>query len=126
MSEENADIVIGSRFLKRKAKESVLKNICRRIIGCVMYLLTGEKITDPTSGMRIYKEEVWKYFLKDDNLSPEPDTMVYFIRHGFRVREVAVEMNERMTGESYLTVSKSIKYVIMVISSMIFIQWWRR
>lgn len=126
MEEENLDIVIGSRFLKAVEKESMLKKIGRKFISAIIFILTGTKLSDPTSGMRLYKDTIWKLFLKDESLAPEPDTLVYFLRKKYRVQEVAVKMNERVAGESYLTATKSIKYMIHVVSSMLFIQWWRK
>lgn len=127
MEEDNADIVIGSRFLNQpKVKEPVHKKACRKLISAVIFCLTGTIITDPTSGLRMYRDTVWDVFEKDDNAAPEPDTLVYFMKNKFRVKEIAVQMNERTFGKSYLTITKSMKYMMNVVSSMLLVQWWRK
>ena len=60
------------------------------------------------------------------NLPPEPDTLVYMIKKGFKVKEIQVEINERIFGHSYLTMWKSLKYMINVFVSIIFIRAFQR
>ena len=50
--EEGYDIVIASRFLENK-KSFKLRMLGSRIISFAIFLTTGTKISDPTSGMRI-------------------------------------------------------------------------
>ena len=59
------------------------------------------------------------------NLAPEPDTMAYFIRCGYNIDEIQVEMKERTAGESYLNVSNSIKYMMNICASILIVQWFR-
>lgn len=46
------------------------------------------------------------------NMGPEPDTIGYLLRCGARVEEVQVQMHERMAGVSYLTLGRSMKYML--------------
>ena len=57
---------------------------------------------------------------------PEPDTLAHLIRSGAGVKEVQVEMRERIAGESYLNFSRSIKYMLHMCFSIMFIQWCRK
>ena len=61
-------------------------------------------------------------FVTNTSLTPEPDTIVYMMKKGMSVEEVQVEMKDREFGESYLTPIKSMKYMINMISSIIFIR----
>lgn len=127
MQRENADIIIGSRYaLKGQVKENISKKICRKLISKMILFLTGTVVEDPTSGYRLYKDTVYNMFATDDNLAPEPDTLVYFLKKGFCIKEVGVKMNDRKYGDSYLTFAKSLKYMINVLSAMLFVQWWRQ
>lgn len=127
MYQEDIDIVIGSRYTggRKSQNDNVNKKVCRKIISGVIRCLAGSRITDPTSGLRMYRDSVYRLFVEDNIVAPEPDTIVYFLKHQYKVKEIAVEMREREYGESYLTVPKAIQYIFNTISSMILIQWWR-
>ena len=92
------------------------------IIQFAIKLVTGKRITDPTSGMRAYNKKAIKEFITNTSLTPEPDTIVYMIKKGFTVQEVQVEMKEREFGESYLNAFKSIEYMLSMMFSIIFIR----
>ena len=63
-------------------------------------------------------------FAQNMNFYAEPDTLCYTIHHGYKVKEVQVEMKEREGGESYFANPfKSIKFMLGVLLSIIFVQW---
>ena len=63
---------------------------------------------------------------KEMNLAPEPDTMAYFIRCGYNIEEIQVEMSEREQGTSSFNVGHTIKYMCRMIISIFFIQPFRK
>lgn len=121
---ENADIVIGSRFVE-KCKEVSARMIGSRVITVAIKLTTGKRVSDPTSGMRLFNRAMIKRFATDDSLNPEPESISLLIRKGAKVREVQVEMRERQAGESYLNIPKSIAYMARACISILFVQWFR-
>ena len=117
------DYVVGSRFVNRP-KPASLRMIGSRIICFFIRLKTGVKVTDPTSGMRALGKKVIADFAQNMNFYAEPDTLCYTIHHGYKVKEVQVEMKEREGGESYFANPfKSIKFMLGVLLSIIFVQW---
>ena len=125
LEKEKAHIVIGSRFVntKRKFSMRMLGNI---LISCAIKLTTGKTIKDPTSGMRLFNKEMIEEFSKKINYAPEPDTISYLIKNGVKVSEVQVNMTNRVAGESYLNWSRSIKYMMYMFVSIMFIQFFRK
>ena len=121
IEKSEADIVIGSRFVNKK-KEMSLRMIGSRVISFFVRLTTGKKIKDPTSGMRAYNRNAIKEIANNSSLTPEPDTMVYFIKKGYKIKEVQVEMSQREFGKSYLNAWKSIQYMINITLSILFIR----
>lgn len=110
-----ADIAMGSRFLDRTSKsydQSFLRDIGAKYIAFLIRVFSGLKLTDPTSGMRAFNQTILTQMSSAVNERPEPDTILYFARCNYVIREVQVEMRERMAGESYLTTGKAIKYMI--------------
>lgn len=122
---ENVQVAIGSRFVTEK-KERSLRMLGSCILSSMIRLSTGKKIQDPTSGMRMFGKEVLYEFAYDMNYGPEPDTISYLIKQGKKVEEIQVTMDERIAGESYLNLVRSIKYMIYMSFSIIFIQGFRR
>lgn len=124
MKSEDADIVIGSRFVTAKKPKS-LRMLGNNIIEVCIFLTTGKKVNDPTSGMRLFNKRMIKKLANTMNYGPEPDTVAYLIRCGAKVREVQVEMQERVAGESYLNAFRSVQYMLHMVLSILIIQWFR-
>lgn len=120
-----AQIVIGSRFVTEKKPRS-LRMLGSNVISGLIRLSTGFRLNDPTSGMRLFNRDVVKEFALNINYGPEPDTISYLIKRGVKVKEVQVKMDERIAGESYLNLSKSMKYMILMSFSILFIQGFRK
>lgn len=121
---ENADIVIGSRFLTVR-KDHSLRMIGSRMITVLIKLLTGHRISDPTSGLRLYGRTVLEQYYFDNSLNPEPESIALFLKRGFIVSELQVEMRERQGGKSYLNPFRSIQYMVRVLSTLLFVHWLR-
>lgn len=121
---EGYDIVIGSRFVSER-KPFVLRMLGSRIICYAIYFTNFKKLTDPTSGMRIYSDKIIRRLARNINCAPEPDTISYLMKRGAKIAEVQVEMDERIAGESYLTFTKSIAYMLRISLSILIVQWFR-
>ena len=123
--EEGYDIVIGSRFVTEKKGWSA-RMIGSRVIGSAIRLTTGTRVTDPTSGMRMFNRKMIEEFALNLNYGPEPDTVSYLIKQGARIAEVPVIMDERLLGASYLTPVNASRYMIKMLISILLIQNFRK
>lgn len=118
--EKGYDIVIGSRFVDEK-KQFSLRMLGSRIITAMIKLTTGATINDPTSGMRIINKKLIKDYAFEINRKPEPDTLAFQIKKGFKAKEVQVKMEDRLAGTSiYAGLGNSIKYMLKVLVTIIF------
>ena len=124
MQEQKMDIVIGSRFLTQK-KPHTLRMLGSSLISFAIRITTGKQLTDPTSGMRMFNRKLIIEFSTRLNYGPEPDTIAYLLRNKARVQEVQVSMDERIAGESYLNMARSIRYMMNMLISILFIQFFR-
>lgn len=118
------NITIGSRYLEKKGG-SAMKALGRGIISLCILITTGQRITDPTSGMRIYDRRVMELFMSSVHYSPEPDTLSFVLRKGMKVSEVQVLMKDRAHGRSYLDITESIRYMFRMCTSILLVQWFR-
>lgn len=118
--ENGYDIVIGSRFVNEK-KHFSLRMLGSRIITTMIKITTGVTINDPTSGMRIINKKLIKDYAFEINRKPEPDTLAFQIKKGFKAKEVQVKMEDRIAGTSiYAGLGNSIKYMLKVLITIIF------
>jgi glycosyltransferase involved in cell wall biosynthesis len=116
MLEENNDIVIGSRFIKKVGFQSTFaRRLGISYFSKLIKVLTHQTITDPTSGFRMCGKKVIDFFAKDyPEDYPEPESIVSAIRNKFKVVEIDVSMNERQGGISSISFLKSVYYMIKV------------
>lgn len=119
------DVCVASRFVDQK-KPHGLRMLGSNIIQFTLKLTTRKTVKDPTSGMRMFNRATMKAMAEQADYGPEPDTLAHLIRSGARVKEVQVEMHDRIAGESYLSFSRSIKYMLHMCFSIMFIQWCRK
>ncbi|SFO35012.1 hypothetical protein SAMN05216351_10733 [Pseudobutyrivibrio sp. JW11] len=114
--ENNADMIIGSRFLENKGfQSSSIRRVGIKFFSGLIQILTGQLISDPTSGLRMVGKKAIKLFSQDyPSDYPEPETDVQLVSRGYKVIEIPVVMNERQGGESSISARKSIYYMIKV------------
>lgn len=123
--DEGFDIAIGSRFVE-VPKPNTMRMLGSNLISFAIRLTTGVKLSDPTSGMRMYSKSLIKEFATSINYGPEPDTISFLLKQGVTVGEVQVKMAERVTGESYLNLTRSITYMVKMLISILFLQNFRK
>lgn len=119
------DIVIGSRFVNLK-KGNSLRMVGSKMITVAIKITTGIRVSDPTSGMRMFSRNMIKEFAQNLNYGPEPDTVSYLLKNGAKISEVPVRMEERQAGESYLNLANSGKYMMKMLISILFVQNFRK
>lgn len=123
--EKGNDIVIASRFVTEKKSLSP-RMLGSRVISLAIKLTTGKTIKDPTSGMRMFNRKLIREFAENVNYGPEPDTISYLMKNGAKISEVQAKMEERMAGESYLNFTRSISYMVRMVTSIVIIQNFRK
>lgn len=116
MKTQNADMIIGSRFIEKEGfQSSLMRRIGISYFTKMIKVLTGVTITDPTSGFRLADRSVIEMFAQDYPTDyPEPESVVAILRHGKKVVEYPVRMRARQGGQSSITIGKSVYYMIKV------------
>ena len=113
---EHADMVIGSRFINKEGfQSSGARRVGIKYFTMLIKLLTGAKITDPTSGLRMVNREIIEFFAEEYPKDyPEPESVVAILRRKKKVLELPVIMRERSGGVSSISMKKSVYYMIKV------------
>lgn len=122
---QTCDVVIGSRFLKNNEyKPGLLKSAGIKLFRQIIRIITGETITDPTSGYRCMNRNVFKYFTGDNYPSDYPDANIIIEMHrmGFKLAELPVTMVPNPEGRSmHRGIFKIIYYLFKVFLSILVI-----
>jgi len=116
LRKDEADVVIGSRFLEKKGFQSTaLRRIGIRMFQGLSRVTSSNRISDTTSGFRAYNARAFA-FLADNYPSdyPEVEAITLLSRRGFRIAEVPVAMRERQGGVSSISTPRSLYYLVKV------------
>ena len=113
---EEADVVIGSRFLEKEGfQSSQSRRIGIGILSLLIKLTTGRRIKDVTSGYRAVNKRFIQIFSADYPTDyPEPEAIITAIMNRGKVMEVPVQMKAREGGTSSINFRKSVYYMIKV------------
>ena len=116
-SDPGVDMVCGSRFLTdRGYPATISRRTGIHIFAFLLSRIVGQRVTDPTSGFRLYNRRAIALFAGDyphDYPEVEAVLMVHFHRLG--MTEVPVRMLERGGGRSSIRSGKSVYYMVKVL-----------
>lgn len=114
IKKNEADIVIGSRFINNEGfQSSIMRRIGINFLSNLIRLCCGVKIKDVTSGFRAVNKRFIQVYAEEYSQDyPEPEAIVAGALLGGRIREVPVIMHERKGGTSSINAWKPAYYMI--------------
>ena len=123
----DADICVGSRFVTNDGyRSSASRRVGIRVLAWTASRLTGQRVTDPTSGFQAVNRDGIALFAADyPHDYPEVEAIVMVEKHRLRLLEVPVAMREREHGQSSITAARSVYYMAKVLLA-IFVGSFRR
>ena len=84
-------------------------------------MITGQKITDSTSGFRLLnKKAILAISEIYPDEYPEPEALIIYYKLKLRVGELPVEMRSRQGGKSSISTFASVYYLLKVTLAVIF------
>jgi glycosyltransferase involved in cell wall biosynthesis len=105
MKSVNADMVIGSRYIKKTVYKTPLRRfLCIKFLSIILNIFFKIKIADPTSGYRLFNRKAVGFLLdhyKDGY--PEVLSIAALTTAGYKIEEVSVNMRCRFNGKSSLS-----------------------
>jgi len=112
-----ADLVVGSRFLSEGGfTSSIQRRLGSKILSFIVSVLVGRRITDTTSGFRLYGKKAIAFF---SSMYPEdyPEVEAFILAHkkGLRIEEVPAEISARKFGKSSITIPRAVYYMVKVL-----------
>lgn len=121
VTQGECDLCIGSRFIEETGYVgSPFRRAGIFYFERLIHLISGQKITDPTSGFRAANREVIRLFAEFyPSDYPEPEVIIYLRRKKKKIQERAVKMHSRQGGTSSITPFKSVYYMAKVTLSIV-------
>jgi glycosyltransferase involved in cell wall biosynthesis len=109
LREERADVVIGSRYAQdQEVPTPLVRRLTHRMLGAVLTLMAGWRVTDPTSGFWAFGGRALRILVEHHPSGyPEPELVLFLSRNAIRVVEVPVPMRERTAGRTSLTAPRT-------------------
>jgi glycosyltransferase involved in cell wall biosynthesis len=117
-ADRDVDMVCGSRFLDQDYKypAAVSRRTGIHIFAFVLSRIVGQRVSDPTSGFRLYNWRAISLFARDyPHDYPEVEAVLMVHHHALTMREVPVRMFKRGGGSSSITSGKSVYYMVKVL-----------
>lgn len=112
------DFTVGSRFLGKGGssfRSTLMRRVGIRFLSGIIRLVTGCRLTDPTSGFRAANRKAIGYLAEEYPIDyPEPESIVSLSKTSVRIKEVQVNMFEREGGVSSISPWKSVYYMFKV------------
>ena len=118
---DSVDVVIGSRFLGEGAyMPSPLKKIGIAYFRILASLITGRKITDPTSGFQALNRKAMLFYASGSYPVDFPDTdvLIMLYKRGLRFKEIPVRMNHSTKGKTMHSGFMPIYYLFKMMLSI--------
>lgn len=116
IAESSADLVVGTRYRDAKNfRSTALRRLGSWWLRTLLRAVTRLKISDPTSGFRLYGARALQLFAATYPYDfPEPESLAVARRAGLSVVEVPVTMRERQGGRSSIIGFSTIYYMLKV------------
>jgi glycosyltransferase involved in cell wall biosynthesis len=113
------DMVVGSRFLNPEGdgfRSSASRRVGIRIFAAILSRITGQPVTDPTSGFRLTNRTGIRLFASDyPHDYPEVEALLLIHGHRLRSCEIPVRMRARMSGVSAISSIQAAYYMTKVL-----------
>lgn len=116
-----ADICVGSRFAGSDGyQSSATRRVGIRILAGTVSLLTGQHVTDTTSGFQVLNRKAIELFASDyPHDYPEVEAAVMVHKHRLRLVERPVRMRERAAGRSSIRGLRTVYYMAKVMLAIL-------
>jgi glycosyltransferase involved in cell wall biosynthesis len=121
MSDRPVNMVCGSRFLSPDLKypAPISRRTGIHVFAFLLSRLVGQRVSDPTSGFRLYDRRAIRLFARDyPHDYPEVEAVLMLHHHRLTMRELPVRMFQRGGGVSSISTGKSAYYMVKVLLAL--------
>jgi len=114
---EQADLVIGSRYLGGSSGFGIVRQIFDKLFVLLACILLGKKLTDTQSGFIAFRKEAFEMLQVKSNHLLTTELLIKAIKKGLTVKEVPVSVTKRRFGSSHVGLSYPFRVVAIMLKS---------
>jgi glycosyltransferase involved in cell wall biosynthesis len=116
LKSSDAEMIIGSRFLSAQGyKGPILKNIGIMIFSYIVKKLTGKRIYDCTSGLKVINDKVCKILAKGVFADFHAESLINLLLRNIKIHEYPITVKERIHGHSMNSVLRTLSYPLITL-----------
>jgi glycosyltransferase involved in cell wall biosynthesis len=106
------DVLIGSRYIQTRtySNSPFGRRIGMQLFSVLVKLVTGRRIYDTTSGLKVIKRRVLDPLVRWHFADFHAEAIVYLLRLGYQVGEYPIIVAERTHGQSMYSALSHLKY----------------
>jgi glycosyltransferase involved in cell wall biosynthesis len=106
------DVLIGSRYVERRnySDSPLGRRIGMRLFSLLVRLVTGQRIYDTTSGLKMIRRPAFAPLSRWHFLDFHAEAIVYLLRLGYRIGEFPITAAERTQGVSMYSLRSYFTY----------------
>jgi len=118
--EGHCDLMIGSRYLSDGGfKSTLLRKLGIKFFSSLIWIFTGKRVTDPTSGFRAMDRKTLELFSVEYPPDyPEVEAIISAHKKGLHFQETPVAMRDRQGGASSIGFLSALYYMVKVTLSV--------
>ena len=115
-----ANLVIGTRYLSDGGFKSTLpRKVGIKFFTSLVWIFTGKRFTDPTSGFRAMDRKTLELFSEEYPPDyPEVEALISANRKGLLFQEIPTMMRDRQGGTSSIGILSALYYMVKVTLSI--------
>jgi glycosyltransferase involved in cell wall biosynthesis len=117
-----ADFVTGSRRLGSEETKDPVRKLGVRVFALTISLLTGQRISDTTFGLRAMRAEVTGAVRLEQPQYQASELLIGVITHGYRVAERPATIHKRQVGKSK---KGNNAFYALKFAQVVATTWWR-
>lgn len=124
IKEDEVDLVIGSRFMPGSQlcyKVGFIRRLGMTLFGSIVFIVTHQKVSDPTSGFQILNRRAFRLMVSDYFPSDYPDADMLILAHrfGLKFKEVPVTMHANQEQRSMHSGLKPLYYIFKMLLAIL-------
>jgi len=118
MDRDDADIILGSRLAGATSRMPLTRRVGNTLFAHLLSWITGRRITDTASGMRIFKKEILpRLGLLPDGLDFTPAMSTAALHEGLDIREIPMSYDERAGRSKLNPVTDGLRFLFTILGT---------
>jgi len=115
------DMVVGERKLKL-LKYSILRRFAKILLRNLVYFITGLKIKDLNSGLRIFRKSAVQQFFPiiGDGFSFTTTISLALLQNGYRIKFIPIDYNARKGRSKIRPLKDTMSIIILIITTVMY------